>query len=63
MKKSLLNLTDGQDLIEYALIAGFVAMTAGAILPAVASSISTIFSQVASSLPADVTQLTSVSTN
>ena len=38
----------GQDLIEYALMAGFVAVTAGAIMPGVASSISTIFSSVAS---------------
>ena len=38
----------GQDLIEYALMAGFVAVAAGAIMPSVASSISTIFSSVAS---------------
>jgi pilus assembly protein Flp/PilA len=38
----------GQDLIEYALMAGFVAVAAGAIMPGVADSISTIFSQVAS---------------
>ena len=38
----------GQDLIEYALMAGFVAVAAGAIMPAVTSSISTIFSQVSS---------------
>ena len=40
--------TGGQDLIEYALMAGFVAVAAGAIMPGVASSISTIFSQVLS---------------
>ena len=40
--------TRGQDLIEYALMAGFVAVAAGAIMPNVASSISTIFSSVAS---------------
>jgi pilus assembly protein Flp/PilA len=40
--------TKGQDLIEYALMAGFVAVAAGAIMPNVASSISVIFSQVAS---------------
>ena len=40
----------GQDLIEYALMAGFVAVAAGAIMPGVASSISTIFSEVASVL-------------
>jgi Flp pilus assembly pilin Flp len=38
----------GQDLIEYALMAGFVAVAAGAIMPNIASSISTIFSQIAS---------------
>ena len=38
----------GQDLIEYALMAGFVAVAAGAIMPGVATSISTIFSKVAS---------------
>jgi Flp pilus assembly pilin Flp len=38
----------GQDRIEYALMAGFVA--AGAIMPNVASSISTIFSQISSVL-------------
>jgi Flp pilus assembly pilin Flp len=40
--------TRGQDLIEYALMAGFVAVAAGAVMPGVASSISTIFSQVGS---------------
>jgi Flp pilus assembly pilin Flp len=40
--------TRGQDLIEYALMAGFVAVAAGAIMPNVAASISTIFSQIGS---------------
>jgi pilus assembly protein Flp/PilA len=40
--------TRGQDLIEYALMAGFVAVAAGAVMPAVASSISTVFSKVSS---------------
>jgi pilus assembly protein Flp/PilA len=40
--------TRGQDLIEYALMAGFVAIAAGVIMPGVADSVSTIFSQVAS---------------
>ena len=40
----------GQDLIEYALMAGFVAVAAGAIMPDVASSISQIFSKVTSAL-------------
>jgi pilus assembly protein Flp/PilA len=38
----------GQDLIEYALMAGFVAVAAGAIMPGVSSSVSKIFSRVAS---------------
>ena len=42
----------GQDLIEYALMAGFVAVAAGAIMPGVATSISQIFSKVASVLTA-----------
>lgn len=40
----------GQDLIEYALMAGFVAVAAGAVMPNVATSISQIFSKVASVL-------------
>lgn len=39
--------TRGQDLIEYALMAGFVAVAAGAIMPGVATSISQIFSKIA----------------
>ena len=40
----------GQDLIEYALMAGFVAVAAGAIMPGVATSLSEIFSKVGSVL-------------
>ena len=40
--------TQGQDLIEYALMAGFVAVAAGAIMPGIADGISTIFSKIAS---------------
>lgn len=39
-----------QDLIEYALMAGFVAVAAGALMPSVATSISKIFSAVASTI-------------
>jgi len=39
---------NGQDLIEYALMAGFVAVAAGAVMPGVATSLSQIFSKVAS---------------
>jgi pilus assembly protein Flp/PilA len=38
----------GQDLIEYALMAGFVAVAAGALMPTVSSSISTVFSKISS---------------
>ncbi len=48
--------TLAQDMIEYALMAGFLAVAAGAILPGVASSISTIFSQVASVMTAAANQ-------
>ncbi|MGA2181966.1 MAG: Flp family type IVb pilin [Bryobacteraceae bacterium] len=44
--------TRGQDLIEYALMAGFVAVAAGAIMPNVATSISTIFSKIGSVMTA-----------
>ena len=47
---------DGQDLIEYALMAGFVAVAAGAIMPGVASSISTIFSKISSVMTAAASQ-------
>ena len=61
MKNLLLKLralrdTPGQDLIEYALMAGFVAVGAAAIMPAVGTSISTIFSKVASALTVAATQ-------
>jgi Flp pilus assembly pilin Flp len=48
--------TRAQDLIEYALMAGFVAVAAGAVMPGVASSISTIFSKVGSVLAVASTQ-------
>ncbi len=44
--------TQGQDLIEYALMAGFVAVAAGAVMPNISTSISTIFSKVSSVLTA-----------
>jgi pilus assembly protein Flp/PilA len=39
-----------QDLVEYSLMAGFVAVAAGAIMPNVSNSISVIFSKIASML-------------
>lgn len=40
--------TKGQDLIEYALMAGFVTVATGAIMPGVSTNVSAIFSKVAS---------------
>ncbi len=37
-----------QDMVEYALLAGFIAVAAGAFLPPVANSISIIFSKMTS---------------
>ena len=42
--------TKGQDLIEYALMAGFVAVAAGAIVPGVATSMKNIFTKINSIL-------------
>lgn len=50
LKSQILKDSKGQDLIEYALMAGFVAIAAGSIMPGVSTSISTIFSKVASSM-------------
>jgi pilus assembly protein Flp/PilA len=57
-KLNALKTTSGQNLIEYALFAGLLAVAAGAIMPGVASSLSTIFSQVASTMPAGSTPAT-----
>ncbi len=38
----------GQDMVEYALLAGFIAVAAGAILPPISGYLSTIFSKMAS---------------
>jgi Flp pilus assembly pilin Flp len=46
----------GQDLVEYSLMAGFVAVSAGAIMPSVANSISTVFNKVASVMTKSATQ-------
>ena len=40
----------GQDLVEYALMAAFVAVSAGALMPGVATSITKVFSSVRSVL-------------
>jgi len=46
----------GQDLIEYALMAGFVAVAAGAVAPSMATNISTVFSKVNTKLTAAAAQ-------
>ncbi len=46
----------GQDLIEYALLAGFVAVAAGATFPPVADNISAIFSKITSSMNVAISQ-------
>lgn len=38
----------GQDMVEYALLAGFVAVAAGATIPDISSQINTIFSKMTS---------------
>jgi pilus assembly protein Flp/PilA len=48
--RRLIDDREGQDLVEYALLAGFVAVAAGALLPAISTSISTIFSRMGSVL-------------
>jgi Flp pilus assembly pilin Flp len=39
---------EAQDMVEYALLAGFIAVAAGAVLPGIATSLSTIFSKMIS---------------
>lgn len=45
-----------QDMVEYALLAGFIAVAAGAVLPGISSSISQIFSKMASLTTAAATK-------
>ena len=56
LRLRILKDTRGQDLIEYALMAGFVAVAAGAIMPNVATSISTIFSKIGSVMTGSANQ-------
>ncbi len=55
-RAAILKDTHGQDLIEYALMGGFIAVVAGAIMPDVANSISTIFSKISSTMAAAASQ-------
>ena len=45
-KLRIWNDTKGQDLIEYALIAGFIAVAAGAVMPGVTAAIKQLFSKI-----------------
>ena len=51
----LIHETEAQDMVEYALLAGFVAVAAGALLPTISTSVSTIFSRMGSVLTAAAT--------
>ncbi len=44
----LINDERGQDMVEYALLAGFIAVAAGALLPPISDSLSIIFSRMGS---------------
>ena len=46
----------GQDLVEYALMAGFVAGTAGALMPGASINISRVFSKLASTATSSAAQ-------
>lgn len=46
--QGLVNDEKAQDMVEYALLAGFIAVAAGATLPGISTSISQIFSKMAS---------------
>ena len=48
LKPRFLKDTSGQAILRYALVAGFVAVAAGAMMPNVATTVHTIFSQLAS---------------
>jgi Flp pilus assembly pilin Flp len=48
--RRLLRETAGQDMIEYALMAAFLAVSAGAFVPGINAEISVVFSKIGSSL-------------
>ena len=52
LKLQVMKDTRGQDLVEYALMAGFVAVAAAVVMPGISNSISQIFSKVGSVLSA-----------
>jgi pilus assembly protein Flp/PilA len=52
LKLRIWNDTKGQDLIEYALLAGFVAVAAAAFMPGISQGVSTVFVKVGSVMTA-----------
>ena len=50
--------TRGQDLLEYALMAGFLAVAAGAAIPGIATAISSVFSAIEAAITGSVPQST-----
>lgn len=48
--------TRGQDLIEYALMVGFIAVAAGAVIPGVVTSIRSIFERISGVLASSASQ-------
>jgi Flp pilus assembly pilin Flp len=48
--------TRGQDLLEYALMVGFVAITVAATIPSVSANVSKIFSKVSSTMSSAAAQ-------
>ena len=49
--------TRGQDLIEYALIAGFIAVAAAAVMPGITSSLSNVFKAIGGKLDSAATSM------
>ena len=55
LERSLRN-TRGQDLLEYALMAGFLAVAAGAAIPGIATAIGSVFSAIQSAITGSLPQ-------
>jgi len=55
LKLRVWNDTAGQDLVEYALAAGLVAVAAVAAMPTLSGTVSTVFTKIASIITAHVT--------
>lgn len=52
--RQLIHDEQGQDLIEYALLAGFMAVAISAIMPGISASINSVFTKVTSTLRASI---------